>query len=408
MSDEPVFNPFDPAFRRDPHAILARNRAETPVRTHEGLGAHSVFRYADIQDILRDHETWSSDNRRLRPRRIADDEAPAMIGLDPPEHTRLRSLVNKAFTPRIISRREAHLRELAGELVDRAVARGRVDIVEALTHPLPMIVIAEILGVPVEDREAFKRWSETLIATLGSGLLDAGPAPDQVAAQEAASGEMREYVRSLAEKRRADPREDLISGLVHAEEQGSRLTFPELVSMVTLLLIAGNETTTTLIGNTIVTLLDHPESLRRLRERPQLVPSAIDEVMRFTSPVQIDPRRATREVELRGVKIRPDEMVLCWLGSAGRDEDVFPDPDRFDIERSPNRHLGFGFGAHYCLGSNLALLEARIALEALLERTSRFARPHETRDAELPLHPSFVFYGFTSIPLELKPSDGAG
>ena len=323
-----------------------------------------------------------------------------MIGLDAPEHTRLRRLVNKAFTPRIISRREDHLRALAHELVESAVAREQVDIVETLTHPLPMVVIAEILGVPVEDREAFKRWSETLIANVGSGLLDAGPSDDEVSEQAAASAEMRDYVRALAEKRRLDPKEDLISGLVHVEEEGSRLSLLELVSMVTLLLIAGNETTTTLIGNAIVTLLDHPDSLRRLREERGLLPSAIDEVMRFTSPVQADPRRATREVELRGVKVRPDEMVLCWLGSAARDDDVFPEPDRFDIERSPNRHLGFGFGAHYCLGSNLALLEARIALEALLEQTSSFAR---TDDAELPLHPSFIFYGFTSIPLELKP-----
>lgn len=400
MSTEILFNPFDPSFRHDPYAVFARARREAPVLTHAGLNAHSVFCYADIQEILRDWETWSSDNQRLRPSQIAADEAPPMIGQDPPQHTRLRSLVNKAFTPRIISRREGHLRELAAELVKDAVGRGSVDIVEALTHPLPMIVIAEILGVPVEDRERFKRWSETLIANVGSGLLDGGPSADQMEANAAASLEMRDYVRGLAEQRRRDPQEDLISGLVHAEEEGSRLSMAELVSMVTLLLIAGNETTTTLIGNTLLTLLDHPESLERLRREPQRVPAAIDEVMRFTSPVQVDPRRATREVELRGVKIRPDEMVLCWLASAARDEQVFEEPDRFDIARSPNRHLGFGFGAHYCLGSNLALLEARIALEALLEHTSGFAR---TDDAELPLHPSFIFYGFTSIPLELKP-----
>jgi cytochrome P450 len=394
------FNPFDPGVRRNPHPLYARARAEAPVLTHPGLGAHSVFRYADIQDILRDSETWSSDNRRLQPARSSEDQVTPMIGLDPPQHTRLRGLVNKAFTPRIVQRREGHLRELAQGLVRDAVERGTVDIVEALTHPLPMVIIAEILGVPPEDRDSFKRWSETVIAGVGSGLLDAGPTEDEAATREAASREMDDYVRALAEKRRADPREDLISGLVHAEEEGSRLTMPELIAMVTLLLVAGNETTTTLIGNAIVTLLEHPDALARLRAEPALLPAAIDEVMRFTSPVQTDPRRAIREVELHGVTVRPDEMVLCWLASAGRDADVFDEPDRFDIARSPNRHLGFGFGAHYCLGSNLALLEARIALEALLGHTSSFAR---TDDAELPLHPSFIFYGFTSIPLELKP-----
>ena len=399
MSDEIVFNPFDPAFRRDPYPFYEIARAEAPVLSHAGLPAHSVFLYGDIQEILRDAETWSSDNRQLR-QGVTEEGPPSMIGLDAPEHTRLRSLVNKAFTPRIISRREEHLRALAHELVEAAVARGRVDIVAALTHPLPMVVIAEILGVPVADRDAFKRWSEILVSSLGAGLLDAGPGEDQMRESADAAAEMNEYVSALAEDRRLNPQEDLISGLVHAEEEGSRLTFDELISMVTLLLIAGNETTTTLIGNAILTLIEHPESLQRLRDDPSLLPGTIDEVMRFTSPVQWDPRSAARDVELRGVKIRKGEMALCWLASAARDESVFEDPNRFDIERSPNRHLGFGFGAHYCLGSNLALLEARIALEALLAQTSSFAR---TDDEELPLHPSYVFSGFTKIPLELAP-----
>lgn len=400
MSDAIDFNPFDPAVRRDPHAIYARARAEAPILTHEGIHAHSVFRYADILEILRDANTWSSEFRGGIPDR--DDVQNSMIGLDAPRHTRLRSLVNRAFTPGIIRRREQRLREIARDLVaDAAATDGPVDIVDALTHPLPMIVIAEILGVPVEDRGDFKRWSEVLIATLGSGLLGPGPSPEEMEREAATSAEMGEYVKALAAKRRAKPEDDLITGLIEAEEEGSKLNFDELLSMVTLLLIAGNETTTTLIGNSILTLLEHPDQLAKLRANPELMPTAIDEVMRFTSPVQLNPRRCTRSVELHGSKIEGDDMVLCWLGSAGRDETVFDEPDRFDITRSPNRHLGFGFGPHFCLGQTLALLETRIALEALLAGTASFARSDSN---ELPLHPSFVFNGYTRIPLHLEPA----
>jgi cytochrome P450 len=400
VSDAIDFNPFDPAVRRDPHAIYARARAEAPILTHEGIHAHSVFRYADILEILRDANTWSSEFRGGIPDR--DDVQNSMIGLDAPRHTRLRSLVNRAFTPGIIRRREQRLREIARDLVaDAAATDGPVDIVDALTHPLPMIVIAEILGVPVEDRGDFKRWSEVLIATLGSGLLGPGPSPEEMEREAATSAEMGEYVKALAAKRRAKPEDDLITGLIEAEEEGSKLNFDELLSMVTLLLIAGNETTTTLIGNSILTLLEHPDQLAKLRANPELMPTAIDEVMRFTSPVQLNPRRCTRSVELHGSKIEGDDMVLCWLGSAGRDETVFDEPDRFDITRSPNRHLGFGFGPHFCLGQTLALLETRIALEALLAGTASFARSDSN---ELPLHPSFVFNGYTRIPLHLEPA----
>ena len=400
MSDAIDFNPFDPAVRRDPHAIYARARAEAPILTHEGIHAHSVFRYADILEILRDANTWSSEFRGGIPDR--DDVQNSMIGLDAPRHTRLRSLVNRAFTPGIIRRREQRLREIARDLVaDAAATDGPVDIVDALTHPLPMIVIAEILGVPVEDRGDFKRWSEVLIATLGSGLLGPGPSPEEMEREAATSAEMGEYVKALAAKRRAKPEDDLITGLIEAEEEGSKLNFDELLSMVTLLLIAGNETTTTLIGNSILTLLEHPDQLAKLRANPELMPTAIDEVMRFTSPVQLNPRRCTRSVELHGSKIEGDDMVLCWLGSAGRDETVFDEPDRFDITRSPNRHLGFGFGPHFCMGQTLALLETRIALEALLAGTASFARSDSN---ELPLHPSFVFNSYTRIPLHLEPA----
>ncbi len=398
MSDAFFFNPLDEATRRDPYTLYAEALRNHPVYSHPGLGAASVFRYADCQAVLRDFEVWSSvfpqqtfeADERLGP--------PGMIGTDPPQHTRLRSLVNAAFTPRIVRQRTERMAQIAADLVDAALAKGTVDLVEALTYPLPVTMIAEIIGIPAEDREQFKQWSDEIVATLGLGLVGAAAGPEEIEAGVARRERMSEYFERLAAIRRREPQEDLLSGLVHAEVEGERLSHDELLSMLILLLVAGNETTTTLIGNCVITLLEHPEQLARLRSNPQLLPNAIEEVLRFSSPVQVDPRCATEDVELHGEKIAKDQVLLCWLGAANRDPAVFEQPEHFDIGRTDNRHLAFGFGTHFCLGSNLAKLEAQTALGALLERTRDFwlatAEP-------LPLHPSFVFRSYTAIPLEL-------
>lgn len=398
MSAPLSFQPFDPEFRRNPFPIYARGRRESPVMLHADLPIASVFGYDDIVEILKDPETWSSvfpvpvelETRRDLPR--------SMLAQDPPEHTRLRSLVSQAFTPRMISRLEPRIEKIAQELVGAAVQRREVDLVDALTHPLPMVVIAEIIGIPLEDREHFKKWSEALIATLGVGLMQGAPSSRSIEAQVGVIEEMRSYFSQLVERRRAEPRKDLLSGLVAAELEGSKLSFNEMLQMLILLLVAGNETTTTLIGNAVIELLEHPEQLAQLRRQPELISGAIDEVLRFASPVQFDPRRATRSVELRGCKIEEGRVVICWLGSANRDETVFEEPDRFQLTRPSNRHLAFGFGPHYCLGANLARLEAQTALRVLLERTESIRR---LDDEPLPLHPSPVFRGFTKLPLEL-------
>jgi cytochrome P450 len=246
----------------------------------------------------------------------------------------------------------------------------------------------------------FKRWSDEAIASLGL-VFFGGLDPERIARQRRLFDEMRDYFVPLAEQRRARPQEDLLTGLVLAEHEGSKLSYDEMLSMLVLLLVAGNETTTTLIGNAAQTLLDHPDAEKRLRAEPHLLPSAIDEVLRFSSPVQFDPRRATRATTLHGVEIRPDDFVLCWLGSANRDERVFERPDVFDPARERNPHLAFGFGAHYCLGANLARLEARVAIGALLERTRGFER---VGSEPLPLHPSPVFRAVTRLPVRLRPA----
>ena len=400
MSEPISFNPLDPGLRRDPFAAYARGRRETPALLHTGLPLRlvSVFRYEDCQAILRDAQSWSSEFPVID--ELEGQEGPprrSMLGSDPPAHTRLRSLVNKAFTPRIIQRLEPRMHAIANELLDAALDAGDVDLVQALSYPLPVTVIAEIIGIPSEDREKFKRWSDAAVANLGQVFLG-GFDPERARRQRELFDAMREYFIPLAEERKRNPREDLLTGLVQAEHEGSQLDLEEMLSMLVLLLVAGNETTTTLIGNAVLELLAHPGELKRLRDDPGLLPSAIEEVLRFASPVQFDPRRAARPQTLHGVEIRENDAVLCWLGSANRDERIFERPESFEIAREKNPHLAFGFGTHYCLGANLARLEARVALGALLARTRHFER---RGDELLPLHPSPVFRAVTQLPLRL-------
>jgi cytochrome P450 len=397
MSEEFSFNPFDEETRRNPFALFARARREHPVFPHPGLPLVSVFRYNDVQAILKDPKTWSS---RFPPPPGVDPAhmpEPSMLGQDPPQHDRLRGLVNQAFTPRIIRRLEPRMHEIANELFDRALETREVDFVQALTYPFPVIIIAEIIGIPAEDREQFKEWSDEAVANLGNALF-AAPTVDRMQRLTRLIGDMGTYFSKLADARRREPREDLLTGLVQAEVEGSKLTHDEMIRMLVLILVAGNETTTTLIGNTVLELLAQPSQLARLRAAPDLVDSAIEEVLRYSSPVQMDPRYLTRRVELHGHTIEAGQFVVNWIGSANRDEEMFPDAERFEIGRSENRHLAFGFGTHYCLGANLARLEAQVALRTLLARTRTFER---TDDAPLPLHPSIVFRGVTSLPLRL-------
>jgi cytochrome P450 len=395
VTDSFEFNPFDDATRRDPFPLFARARREHPVFPHPGLPITSIFRYNDVQSILRDPDTWS--NRFPPPPGIdpAMLPEPSMLGQDPPQHTRLRGLVSQAFTPRIIRRLEPRIEEIAGELLDRALGASEVDLVAALTYPLPVIVIAEIIGIPAGDQEQFKHWSDAAVANLGNGLF-VPPTPERLRELGQLIGEMGEYFAALAAERRRHPREDLLTGLVQAEIGGSRLTHDEMIRMLVLLLVAGNETTTTLIGNAVLELLAHPDQLARLRAAPELIESAVEEILRFSSPVQLDPRCAKRDVDLHGHTVKANQIVVCWLGSANRDEDIFPEAERFDIGREDNRHLAFGFGPHYCLGANLARLEAQVALRVLLRRTRTFER---SGDEPLPLHPSIVFRGVTKLPL---------
>lgn len=386
-----TFNPADPAFLENPFPFYEMGRAMSPLQL-ESMGMWLVFGYNDIAAILKDNQAWSS--QFFTPQDL-DVPPPNMLGSDPPRHSRLRGLVSQAFTPRMVEQLEPRIREVARELMDAVVDDGEADIVDALAYPLPVIMIAEILGVPPEDRARFRYWSDEVIALLGTGVSgqDRELSPEIFEA-------MREYFTAMADERRARPANDLISGLVVAEIDGEKLTADELLQMLVLLLVAGNETTTNLISNAIIEFMNHPDQLQRVIDEPALLPTAIEEVMRYCSPVQATVRRATRDMEVGGRTIAKDQMAVTFLAAANRDPGVFPEPATFDVGRTPNRHLGFGMGIHFCLGAPLARMEARVALEEFLSRVRDFQRTDEDL---LPRVPTFIMRGVRKLPISFEP-----
>ena len=366
-----------PAFKANPYPFYARLRAEAPVWSttlRDRRTAWLVTRYEDVAGVLKD-DTFAKDklNAMDPEQRAKTPWVPGflkplernMLDLDDPDHLRLRALVSKAFTPRLIERLRGQIEALCEELLDAMdrewKRKGRTDLVAGYALPLPATVIAEFLGVPAEDHARFHRWSNRLVS-VSSGR-------DMLRALPAALAFVR-YLRKLVEKRRADPEDDLITALIRAEETGDKLSEDELLAMAFLLLVAGHETTVNLIASGTLALLEHTEQAERLRRDPTLVKPAVEELLRYTSPVEMATERYAREdAEIGGRRIPRGGLVLAVLGSANRDERHFEDPDVLDIARDPNRHLAFGRGGvHHCLGAPLARMEGQIALTALLRR----------------------------------------
>jgi pimeloyl-[acyl-carrier protein] synthase len=317
----------------------------------------------------------------------------SMIHMDAPDHTRLRSLVNKAFTPRAVNAMESRIRTLVDELLAAVQPQGHMDVIADLAYPLPVIVIAEMLGIPAEDRRKFKQWSDEM-STLLSG--DPASLPEEVLLQALkAREELVDYFRDVADRRRHEPGNDLLSALLQAEEEGGRLTEDELYSTVVLLLAAGNETTTNLIGNGLFALLRHEDQHRRVWDDPTLIPQAVEEMLRYDGPVQLTTRQATVDLEIHGTNIHKGEWLYLVIGAATRDPEQFPEPDKFDVTRADNKHIAFGAGAHFCLGAPLARLEAQITLRALRQRC-----PNLRLGAENPEYRNnFNLRGLQSLPV---------
>jgi cytochrome P450 len=330
-----------------------------------------LSRYADVDAVLRDHKRFSNDSRnrqRSRERQLQSAMAggdPSMLFPDPPDHTRLRALVNKAFTPQAIEALKPRVQAIVTELLDDIKAPAAFDLIDTIAYPLPVIVMAELLGVPPQDRVQFKIWSDQRARALEPTIK-----PHEVQAAIQAGNALDAYFLGIIKARRQAPRHDLISALVAVEEAGDKLTERELVVMLRLLLVAGNETTTNLIGNGMLALLRHPEQLQRLRDQPDLMATAVEELLRYDSPVQVDGRTVMEDVEISGRQLRKGQGVVLLLGAANHDAEVFTHPERLDITRRAASNIAFGRGIHHCLGAPLARLEGRIAFAALLERYS--------------------------------------
>jgi cytochrome P450 len=373
-----VFNPFAKRLHEDPFSLYRELRERDPIHRSAIADGWVLTRYDDILEVLRD-PSFSSDERhwsryaryraRGERRGLPDPYGPertTMLRIDPPDHARLRGLANKAFTPRAVERIRPRAEALVDELLGALASRTRLELVADFASPLPVIIIAEMLGVPAEDHERFRHWSDEAIKTLGNAsaqdILDA----------EVAFGALRDYLAAVVEARRAEPREDLISALVAAEEEGDQLSLAELISMCVLLLVAGNETTTKLIGNAVVALARNPEQLALLRDEPKRIEGAVDEFLRYDGPVQLTSRIVLEDRDFHGRRFRRGEQVVTILAAGNRDPAVFEDPDRLDVTRENVRHLAFGQGLHFCLGSQLARLEAGLAIEGLLRHFPSF------------------------------------
>ncbi len=355
--------------REDPYPTYHALRRIDPVHRLRLIDAWVLTRYRDVEAVLRDHRRFGNAGRIL-----VQTVPLSLLDLDPPEHTRLRALVSKAFTPKAVAMLRTHIEETTAHLLDAVPGTGRFDLIAALAYPLPVTIIAEMLGVRPRDRDRFEEWSNVLALTVDP-LLSRG----QVDRIRNAAEEAYAYFETIIDERRRRPREDLVSALLAAEEEGDRLTHEEMLSAMLLILMAGFETTRNLIGNGMLALLRNPHQMQRLRSDPELLDSAIDELLRYDSPGQLNGRCAREDAELGGKRIRAGDVVISVIGAANRDPEVFDDPDTLDIGRREKSHLSFGRGVHYCLGAALAVMEARIAFAAVLDRFASIRLAAEPR-----------------------------
>jgi len=386
---------FTDDVRRNPFPLYAQMRSAAPALHVPPLDMWILFDYEGVKRVLHDHETFSSVvNTQMA-------QTPDwLVFSDPPRHTKLRNIIQRAFTPRSITSLEPRIRELSRELLDGVIERGSMDLVKDYAEPLPTMVIAEMIGIPIADRARFVRWSEIILNL--SYTISGGEAGARAVAEHAAvKEEIGAYIEDLCQARRKEPRDDLLTRLVEAEVDGERLTNKDILGFFQLLLSAGTETTTNLISNTILSMFEHPGELARLRADPErLLPTTIEEVLRHRTPVSMVFRSTTREVVLHGQTIPAGKFVLVMMGSANRDPKQFRDPDTFDVGRDPNPHIAFGHGIHFCLGASLSRLEGRVAIPDLLSRLRDLA---PASDAPWPPRKPLHVHGPSSLPIRFEP-----
>jgi cytochrome P450 len=356
-------------------------RETSPILYNEQYRMWQIFRYNNIQQMLLDPATFTSQG-------VGGGLLGAgLVGMDPPRHRQLRALVSQAFTPRRIRELESRIESVVQSLLDAVVDQGRMDLIADLAYPLPALIIAELLGIPLEDRDQFKHWSDAVMREMDVRLADQ---------EKSAHTALTQYLYKQLERRRQEPGNDLVSGLIAAEVDGEKLSDADIMANCALLLIAGHETTTNLIGNAFLCFMKHPEALEDLRADPTLIPSTIEEVLRYWSPVPSTVRIVKTDTEWNDASLKAGQFVVGVLASANRDETVFANPDTFDIRRTPNRHLTFGHGIHFCLGAPLARLESAVVLRVMLERFSTIQLFPETLLEPLP---SVAVQGVKHLPI---------
>jgi pimeloyl-[acyl-carrier protein] synthase len=394
-----LYHLLDPEVLANPYPLYRRLRAEDPVHWDPFLHAWVVTRYADVVHVLYHFSARRTPTPEqlsamglaaLNP--IAQVMVRQMLFLDPPDHTRLRALASAAFTPRRVERLRSHIQEIMHGLLDGLVSRGQMDLIADFASPAPAIVTAEMLGVPVEDHEQLKEWSADFAEMLGNFQHNPDRFPKVLRSVE----EMCSYFRSAMQEQRLHPREGLVSAMMEAELDGAKLTEDEIIANLIVTMVGGQETTTNLIGNGMLTLLRNPDVIERLRADSSLMPSAVEELLRYESPSQHTARLAPEDVEMAGKNIRKRQAVIAVMGAANRDPGRFPEPDRLDIDRKDNRHVAFGWAAHFCFGAALARMEGQIAFETILRRL-----PGLMLDTSIPLEwrHNLGLRGLTGLPI---------
>jgi pimeloyl-[acyl-carrier protein] synthase len=394
-----LYHLLDPEVLANPYPLYRRLRAEDPVHWDPFLHAWVVTRYADVVHVLYHFSARRTPTPEqlsamglaaLNP--IAQVMVRQMLFLDPPDHTRLRALASAAFTPRRVERLRSHIQEIMHGLLDGLVSRGQMDLIADFASPAPAIVTAEMLGVPVEDHEQLKEWSADFAEMLGNFQHN----PDRFTKVLRSVEEMCSYFRSAMQEQRLHPREGLVSAMMEAEVDGAKLTEDEIIANLIVTMVGGQETTTNLIGNGMLTLLRNPDVIERLRADSSLMPSAVEELLRYESPSQHTARLAPEDVEMAGKNIRKRQAVIAVMGAANRDPGRFPEPDRLDIDRKDNRHVAFGWAAHFCFGAALARMEGQIAFETILRRL-----PGLMLDTSIPLEwrHNLGLRGLTGLPI---------
>ncbi|MFN0144906.1 MAG: cytochrome P450 [Dehalococcoidia bacterium] len=403
------WNPLDKRYLSNPYPLYRHLREHDPIHRSRLMDGHVFSRHEDISALLRDARLSADDRNRsnyhqqraegIREGAINPDkpDIPSMLRLDPPDHARLRGLVNRAFTPRAVEALRPRIEALVEELLDR-IDGDTADIMRDIAVPLPLTVIAEMLGVPIEDRERFKEWSDAIATTVAESTWD------ELRAARKAGEELSAYIADIADERRAHPREDLISALVAAESEGDRLSMTEVYRTVELLLVAGNETTTNLIGNGTRMFARHPSQWELLRADPSLAANAVEELLRFDSPVQMTSRVVTQPFEYAGMQLKKGQELIFLLGAANRDPAAFDRPNRLDITRENARsHLSFSQGIHYCLGAPLARLEGEVTFRAMARRFERV----EVEPGGEVWGTNTILHGMKRLPVRLRRAGAA-